>query len=171
LIVEPSTYFEAINSPEVEKWVEAMKDEMNSLNSLGTWSYVEVSDHQLRKTLPVKWVYKIKLNEVGEIERFKARLVAKGFKQIYGMGLQGGLCSSFQTYNIEIYAVCCCTPKHDGTPAIDVSTAFLHGTLEEEVFVKQPEGFHVGGPNTVCKLHKALYGLKASTSCMVHYFF
>ena len=58
LIVEPSTYFEAINSPEAEKWVEAMKDEMHSLKTLGTWSYVEVSDYQLRKSLPVKWVCK-----------------------------------------------------------------------------------------------------------------
>jgi hypothetical protein len=43
---------------------------------------------------------------------------------------------------------------------MDVSTAFLHGDLTEKVFIQQPEGFHVGGPNTVCRLHKALYGLK-----------
>jgi hypothetical protein len=43
---------------------------------------------------------------------------------------------------------------------MDVSTAFLHGDLTEKVFIQQPEGFHVGGPNTVCMLHKALYGLK-----------
>ena len=80
LIVEPANYFEAINSPEAEKWVEAMKEEMNSLSTLGTWTYVEVSDREKKKALPVKWVYKIKLNEVGELERFKARLVAEGFK-------------------------------------------------------------------------------------------
>ncbi len=71
--------FKAINSPEAEQWLEAMHDEMKSLNALGTWTYVEVSDTQKKKALPVKWVYKIKLNETGEVERFKARLVAKGF--------------------------------------------------------------------------------------------
>jgi hypothetical protein len=82
LIIEPETYIQAINSPESEKWVNAMEDEMKSLKALGTWSYVVVDDRTKKKALPVKWVYKIKLSEIGEIERFKARLVAKGFKQI-----------------------------------------------------------------------------------------
>jgi hypothetical protein len=80
LYVEPVTYFQAINSPEHEQWLEAMHDEMKPLNALGTWTYVEVSDTQKKKALPVKWVYKIKLNETGEVERFKARLVAKRFQ-------------------------------------------------------------------------------------------
>jgi hypothetical protein len=93
------------------------------------------------------------------VERFKARLVAKGFKQIYGVDYT------------EVYAP---VSKHSTLRTLlslavhwnmkvhqmDVSTAFLHGDLAEDVKVKQPDGYHVGGPNTLCKLHKALYGLK-----------
>jgi hypothetical protein len=86
LIVEPESYFDAINSLEYEQWVNAMQDEMKSLKALGTWSYVVVDDKQKKKALPVeKWVYEIKLSEFGEIERFKASSVAKGFRQIYGV--------------------------------------------------------------------------------------
>jgi hypothetical protein len=159
LIVEPTTYFEAINSPEAEKWLNAMQDEMNSLHALGTWSYVVVNDKQKKKALPVKWVYKIKLSETGEIERFKARLVAKGFKQVYGIDYTE-VYAPVSRHTTLRYLLSKAVQENMYVHQMDVSTAFLHGNLHEEVHVQQPEGFHVGGPNTVCKLHKALYGLK-----------
>ena len=159
LYVEPVTYFQAINSPEAEKWLEAMKDEMHSLSALGTWTYVEVTDTQRKKALPVKWVYKIKLTETGEVDRFKARLVAKGFKQVYGIDYTE-VYAPVSKHTTLRYLLAKSVDRNMNVHQMDVSTAFLHGNLAEEIYVQQPEGFHVGGPNTVCKLHKALYGLK-----------
>ena len=159
LYVEPVTYFQAVNSPEAERWLEAMKDEMQSLSALGTWTYVEVTDAQRKKALPVKWVYKIKLTETGEVERFKARLVAKGFKQIYGIDYTE-VYAPVSKHTTLRFLLAKAVNRNMHVHQMDVSTAFLHGKLAEEIYVQQPEGFHVGGPNTVCKLHKALYGLK-----------
>jgi hypothetical protein len=72
VIVKPATYFEEINSPEADKWLEAMKDEMQSLSALENWSYVEKSQGEQKKALPVKWVYKIKRMKLG---------ISKGLKQ------------------------------------------------------------------------------------------
>jgi uncharacterized pyridoxal phosphate-containing UPF0001 family protein len=159
LIIEPESYIQAINSPESEQWVNAMQDEMKSLKALGTWSYVVVDDKQKKKALPVKWVYKIKLSEIGEIERFKARLVAKGFRQIYGVDYTK-VYAPVSKHSTLRYILSKAVHRNMHVHQMDVSTAFLHGDLTEKVFIQQPEGFHVGGPNTVCRLHKALYGLK-----------
>jgi histone deacetylase 1/2 len=159
LIVEPATYSDAINSPESDKWVNAMQDEMNSLKALGTWSYMVVDDKTKKKALPVKWVYKVKLSETGEIERFKARLVAKGFKQIYGVDYTE-VYAPVSKHSTLRHVLSTAVERNMQVHQMDVSTAFLHGDFDEKVFIQQPEGFHVGGPNTVCRLHKALYGLK-----------
>lgn len=159
IFVEPATYFQAIHSPEADKWLDAMKDEMKSLTALGTWTYVEVSDSQRKRALPVKWVYKIKLTETGEVDRFKARLVAKGFKQIYGIDYTE-VYAPVSKHTTLRFLLAKAVNRNMHVHQMDVSTAFLHGKLAEDIYVQQPEGFHVGGPNTVCKLHKALYGLK-----------
>ena len=159
VIVEPATYVEAINSPEADKWVHAMDEEMKSLKALGTWSYVVVDNKEFKKALPVKWVYKVKLSELGEVERFKARLVAKGFKQIYGVDYTE-VYAPVSKHSTLRYLLSLAVTRDMRVHQMDVSTAFLHGDLAEDVKVKQPEGYHVGGPNTVCQLHKALYGLK-----------
>ncbi|GAX76480.1 hypothetical protein CEUSTIGMA_g3925.t1, partial [Chlamydomonas eustigma] len=154
---EPDTITEAMDSPQAEEWRLAMTEEMASLMKNGTWKLV---DCPLGVTpVPVKWVFKVKRDSSGNIERFKARLVAKGFKQREGID-----------YN-EVYAP---VSKHTTLRALlslvatedlelqqlDVKTAFLNGVLEEEIYMVQPPGFEEGGKTVVCKLEKALYGLK-----------
>ncbi|GAX84605.1 hypothetical protein CEUSTIGMA_g12026.t1 [Chlamydomonas eustigma] len=156
-VEEPDTITEAMDSPQAEEWRLAMTEEMASLMKNGTWKLV---DCPLGVTpVPVKWVFKVKRDSSGNIERFKARLVAKGFKQREGID-----------YN-EVYAP---VSKHTTLRALfslvatedlelqqlDVKTAFLNGVLEEEIYMVQPPGFEEGGKNVVCKLEKALYGLK-----------
>jgi hypothetical protein len=159
VIVEPTTYFEAINSPQAEKWIDSMREEMVSLDKLGTWSYVKVGGSLTKKALPVKWVYKVKMKDDGEIERFKARLVTKGFKQVYGVDYTE-VYAPVSKYSTLRYLLSVAVDRDLIVHQMDVSTAFLHGKLDEEVYIQQPEGFVVGGPDVVCKLHKALYGLK-----------
>jgi hypothetical protein len=83
-IIEPSSIEEAMASQEQQEWKLAMSEELQSLNSLDTWTIVPRSE-ATTQPLPVKWVFKLKRDEMGNIKRFKARLVAKGFKQQKGI--------------------------------------------------------------------------------------
>jgi transposase InsO family protein len=156
---EPNTYLEAINSPEAEKWITAMLEEMGSLNALETWDLVQVSEQQAKRALPVRWVFKVKLTESGDVEKFKARLVAKGFKQVYGVDYTE-VYAPVSRHSTLRYLLSMAVEQQMHLHQLDISTAFLHGKLQETVYVQQPPGFYEGGPNTVCKLNKALYGLK-----------
>ncbi|KAK4400046.1 Retrovirus-related Pol polyprotein from transposon TNT 1-94 [Sesamum angolense] len=118
-----------------KQWKEAVKSEMDSIVSNGTWVLVDLPPGCT--TIGCKWIFKKKLKPDGSIDKFKARLVAKGFKQKEGIDY-------FDTYS-----------------PMDVKTAFLYGELEEEIYMDQPEGFVAhGNERKVCKLVKSLYGLK-----------
>lgn len=154
-LVTPNNYADVLKSPQRIHWEAAMKEEMDSLDSRGTLLYV---DRPLSaKVLPVRWVFTLKRDEFGQPIRFKARFVVKGFMQVEGIDYD-------ETYapvcRQETRRVLISLAAQKGLPLhqIDVKTAFLHGELEEEVYVEQPPGFK-SGPK-VCKLQKALYGLK-----------
>jgi histone deacetylase 1/2 len=107
-----------------------------------------------------KWVYRIKHHADGTIDRYKARLVAKGFKQRYGIDYEHtfSLVVKIATIRIVFSIV---VSRGWSLRQLDVKNAFLHGVLEEEVYMKQPPGFeHPDAPHHVCRLDKALYGLK-----------
>ena len=107
-----------------------------------------------------KWIYKTKLNENGEIDKYKARLVAKGYAQQYGVDYTEVFAQVARLDTIRL--ILALTAQHSWDVfQLDVKSAFLHGELNEEVSVNQPLGYEKKGEeNKVYKLKKALYGLK-----------
>ena len=160
---EPSSVREAMASSNKSKWREAMKKEMESLYENEVWDLVEPPKG--RKIVGSKWVFKEKMGADGTTERYKARLVAQGFSQKRGLDYDETFSPVVRTESVRSMIALAATDNlllHQ----MDVTTAFLNGTLEEEVYMKQPEGFATKGKeHLVCKLKKSIYGLKQSPRC------
>jgi hypothetical protein len=153
----PTRVEEAMEDP---KWTQAIKEEMEALMKNKTWNLVPLP--RGKKTVGCKWVFSIKHKADGSIERYKARLVAKGYTQTYGVDYQETFSPVAKLNTVRVLlslAVNLDWPLHQ----FDVKNAFLHGDLEEEVYMDIPPGYSVTtGTNEVCKLQRALYGLKQS---------
>lgn len=154
---EPSTYEEAVSGNDATEWHKAMDDEMASLYANNTWTLEKLPPGV--KPIPVKWVYKLKRDARGNIERFKARVVVKGFKQREGIDFYEVFApvSKYTTLRTFLALV---AEEDMELHAMDVKTAFLHGELDEDVYITAPPGYPVGDSSMVCHLQRALYGLK-----------
>ncbi|CAJ2655096.1 unnamed protein product [Trifolium pratense] len=144
---------------EVPKWREAVLEEMKALEKNKTWSVMTLPDG--KKTVGCKWVFTVKYNSDGSIERYKARLVAKGFTQTYGIDYSETFAPVAKLNTVRILLSLVANldwPLHQ----LDVKNAFLNGDLEEEVYMDIPPGFEDKFGSNVCKLNKSLYGLKQS---------
>ena len=143
-----------------KEWIGAMNSEMDSLHDNDVWDLVELPKGQ--KVVGSKWVFKLKRNEDGSVERCKARLVAQWYSQEKGLNYDETF--SFVVTSESIRSVIALVSKNDlKMHQLDETTAFLNGELEEEVYVKQPESFVVE-----CQEHlvcKGLFGLKQSPRC------
>ena len=157
---EPTTYTQAIHSDDCIQWEKAMQEEYDSILSCGTWSLVKLPPNSDRQAIGCKWVYKIKRKADGSVERYKARLVAKGFNQKEGIDYNETFAPVAKFCSIR--ALLALAAREDmEIHQMDVKTAFLNGDLDEDIYMKQPQGYVVDGKEDyVCKLHKALYGLK-----------
>lgn len=164
-IREPTTYSEAMQTDEREDWKRAVKEELNSMKENQVWKLVNKSEisERVANVIDSRWVFKRKLETDGSI-RFKARLVIRGFKDKNQYDLS------------ETYAPVSRLPVIRATLAVankynldvcqlDVKTAFLNGILEEEIYMKIPDGMDLDNDESrtkLCKLERALYGLKTS---------
>ncbi|CAB0020139.1 unnamed protein product [Nesidiocoris tenuis] len=158
---EPQTYYQAVNSQNRTEWEEAMKSEMDSLAANKTWIMAKLPPG--KKALRCRWVFRVKTNPDGSVDRYKARLVIKGFSQKKGIDYEETFSPVAKTGTIRcLLSVAANEDMVLGQ--FDVSTAFLYGDLEEEIFMVQPEGFE-DGTNRVCHLKKSLYGLKQAPRC------
>ncbi|GKE82127.1 retrovirus-related pol polyprotein from transposon TNT 1-94 [Tanacetum coccineum] len=110
--------------------------------------------------IALKWIYKVKLDEYGDVLKNKARLVAKGYRQKEGIDFEESFAPVARIEAIRIF-IANAASKNMTIYQMDVKTAFLNGELKEEVYVSQPEGFVDPDHLThVYRLKKALYGLK-----------
>ncbi|CAH9139832.1 unnamed protein product [Cuscuta epithymum] len=155
---DPKTYSEAVTSIDASFWKEAIRSELDSIMCNHTWDLVDLPEGC--KPINCKWIFKRKLRPNGTIEKFKARLVVVGYTQKKGIDY-------FDTYSpvtkiATIRSLVALAAINDlVVHQMDVKTAFLNGDLEEEIYMRQPEGYVVPGQeNKVCKLKRSLYGLK-----------
>ncbi|GJX74650.1 zinc finger, CCHC-type containing protein [Tanacetum coccineum] len=155
---DPKTYNEAMQSRDASFWKEAIDDEIGSIMENNTWVLSDLPPGC--KPLGCKWIFKRKMKVDGTIDKFKARLVIQGFRQKEGIDY-------FDTYApvariTTIRLLLALAAIHNLVIyQMDIKTAFLNRDLDEEVYMKQLEGFVMpGNEHKVCKLVKSLYGLK-----------
>jgi hypothetical protein len=135
-----------------------MEDEYRALMKNKTWRLAPPTPD--KNLIDCKWIYKVKHKADGSIDCYKARLVAKGFKQRLGIDYDGTFSPVVKpaTIRMVLYFV---VSRGWVLRQLDVQNVFLHGILEEDVYMKQPPGFVDSNfPSYHCKLDKALYGLK-----------
>jgi histone deacetylase 1/2 len=152
---EPRNLSDALSTAH---WKSAMDAEYSALLKNGTWQLVPPRPGI--NVIDSKWVFKIKHNSDGSIERYKARLVAKGFRQRYGQDYEDTFSPVVKHTTIRLLlSLAVCRGWH--LRQLDIQNAFLNGLLEEEVFMRQPPGFEdPSHPSYLCHLKKAIYGLK-----------
>ena len=172
MIPEPRTLKEALEGKQREHWLAAAKKEFHSLIENRVWRYVPAMQCTAagRRPIGCKWVFKLKLNADGSVDKYKARLVAQGFTQREGVDYDEVFAPvlKYKTLRVmlQLAAVWNWPVKQ-----LDVVTAFLNGEMKEEVYMKLPPGLDVlsseqperGGGEMVCLLQKAIYGTKQAS--------
>ncbi|KAL0337709.1 UNVERIFIED_CONTAM: Retrovirus-related Pol polyprotein from transposon RE2 [Sesamum calycinum] len=148
---EPKTYLQASKDA---NWVMAMQEELQALDKNGTWELTSLPP--TKRAIGSKWVFKLKLHPDGSIARYKARLVAKGYNQIEGVDY-------FDSFSPVAKSVIVAKSKSWALFQLDINNAFLHGHLDEELYMDHPEGYLAAKPGQMCRLRRSLYGLKQAS--------
>ena len=154
-LAEPKKISEAMKE---ENWVIFMQEELVEFKRSKVWKLVPHPEG--RRIIGTRWVFRNKLDDSGAVSRNKARLVAQGYNQQEGIDYDETFAP---VARLEAIRLLVAFASHQGFTLyqMDVKTTFLNGTIEEEVYVKQPPGFEdATHPEYVYRLDKALYGLK-----------
>jgi hypothetical protein len=151
-----------------KQFLSAEEEELESFSELDVWDLVPLPAN--RKAVGTRWVYDVKVKSDGSIERYKARLVAQGFSQKQGVDYNETFAPTMHMKTARVLLALAAENQLE-VKQYDISTAFLHASLREEVYVKQPPGHVVKGKeNFVYKLHKAMYGLKNAPKAFSDHF-
>ncbi|MCO5573377.1 hypothetical protein L7F22_027146 [Adiantum nelumboides] len=163
---EPSCYKETVQMKDSPKWQLAMQSKMIALEKIQTWKLVKLP--QAKNVLPCKWVYRYKITIHDGQTKYKARLVAKGFKQEKGIDFDEVFPPVVKMTILRPFLAL--VAKLDLVlHQMDVKIAFLHGDLDEEVYMQQLKGFVEKGKEAlVCQLLKSIYGLIQSLRTWYH---
>src|ERR1700719_4404883 len=133
-------------------WYKAAMDEIKALMDNGTFELVQLPPG--RKAIGSRWVFKVKRNADGSVERFKGRVVAQGFAQRPGFDFTETFAPTAKWAALRaILALAAFEDLH--LESVDISSAFLNGDLEEEGYMRQPEGFEEKGKDWVWHLKKS----------------
>jgi hypothetical protein len=150
---DPQQFSDAVGIPE---WDAAMTEEYSSLIKNHTWDLVSLPKG--RKLVRCKWIYKTKYAADGSVDKHKAHLVAKGFSQVEGIDYSETFAPVAKMNSIRL-VLSLAASQGWSVYQMDVKSAFLHGDLDEEIYMEQPPGF-VQDSSLVCRLRRSLYGLK-----------
>ncbi|CAI7849954.1 unnamed protein product [Closterium sp. NIES-53] len=152
---------EALAGPDREKWMVSRDAEYQSLLENGTWDLVVLPEG--KKAVQCKWVLRIKTNDKGQVTICMSRLVAKGFMQKEKQDFNE-ICAPIAKPPTLRVLLADATVSWKSIIQIDISTAFLNGILEEDVYMTQPPGYE-DGTGRVCKLKRYIYSLKQAPRC------
>ncbi|KAJ1688334.1 hypothetical protein LUZ63_019724 [Rhynchospora breviuscula] len=151
---EPEHFGEAMKD---SNWRKAMQTEIEALERNKTWSIEDLPSE--KKAIGCKWVYRIKYNSDGSVERYKARLVVLGNRQVEGIDFKETFAPVAKMVSVRTFLAVAVARGWE-LHQMDVHNAFLHGDLHEEVYMRLPPGFASKYPGKVCRLRKSLYGLR-----------
>lgn len=156
----PNNLKDLRSSEMCEEWLASMETEISALEHNKTWDLVELPEG--KKAIGCKWVFTVKSDKDGNVERFRSRLVAKEYEQKYGIDYLE-IFSPVIKYSSVRMIIALAAEHQLFLHQMDMSSAYLNGELSEDVYMRQPEGFvSEEYPNRVLKLKKSLYGLKQS---------
>jgi len=157
----PTNIQEARKSNSWNEWQMAMHEEMGSMAKHKVWDVIQRPDN--KKVIKTKWVFNIKEDPVTKERKYKARLVAVGCAQRPGFDFTETFASIVRVETVRLlFSIA--TEVKKTVKLYDVKTAFLHGNLDEEIYVELPQGYDNNG-NNVCKLKKSMYGLRQAERC------
>lgn len=158
-VFEPRTYSEAINSRDAGKWLDAIREELDSIEQNQTWTLVDLPIG--KRAIGSKWVFKTKTDVNGIVIRRKARLVAQGFSQKYGVDYDEVFAPVVRSTTLRLL-LSVAGAKNYHVKQYDIKSAFLNGKLDDEIYLKPPPGQDTHGK--VYHLKKSLYGLKQAAN-------
>lgn len=148
-----------MSAPDKEKWKAAIQSELDTLEASGTWELVPRPKE--RQVVKCKWVFHKKYDENGDLEKYKARLVACGYSQVEGTDYKETFSPVVKLKSIRTL-LAIAVERNWKIHQVDITAAYLNGTLKEAVYMEQPQPFGDCKKDEVCLLKKSLYGLRQS---------
>lgn len=162
---EPRTLAEALKRPDADKYIECAIEEVKAHLENGTWKVVRLPKG--KRAIGSRWVFKIKRNADGSVDRYKGRIVAKGYSQREGVDYTETFAPTARFGALRAVIALAAIEDME-LESIDIATAFLNGEIDAEVYMTKPEGLETpgyDGPEWVLRLLKALYGIKQGPRC------